>query len=94
MNGEHVFPERTPEVKMGMTTSYDLTQAELEVIRALMQSTNDENAAALLGCTKANVRWHLSKILEKTGYRTRMELLIAVARKNLIIVPPNKDLEF
>lgn len=93
MNGEHVFPERTPEVKLGMTTSYDLTQAELEVIRALLQSTNDENAAALLGCTKANVRWHLSKILEKTGYRTRMELLIAVARKNLIIVPPNKDLE-
>ena len=34
MNGEHVFPERTPEVKMGMTTSYDLTQAELEVIAA------------------------------------------------------------
>jgi DNA-binding CsgD family transcriptional regulator len=58
-----------------------------------MQSTNDENAAAILGCTKANVRWHLSKILEKTGYRTRMELLIAVARKNLIIVPPNRELE-
>ena len=93
MEGARIYPERTPEVKLGMTTSYDLTQAELEVIRALMQSTNDENAAALLGCTKANIRWHLSKILEKTGYRTRMELLIAVARKNLIIVPSNKELE-
>ena len=31
-----------------------------------------------------------AKILEKTGYRTRTELLIAVAQKNLIIVTPDK----
>jgi DNA-binding NarL/FixJ family response regulator len=47
----------------------------------------------MLGCTKANIRWHVSKILEKTGYRTRMELLIAVAQKNLIIVTPDKALD-
>lgn len=93
MAGRHIFPDKTPEVKLGLTTSYDLTQSELEVLRALMQSTNDEDAARLIGCTKANVRWHLGKILEKTGYRTRMELLIAVAQKNLIIVTPDKALE-
>ena len=47
----------------------------------------------MLGCTKANIRWHLNRILDKTGYRTRMELLIAVASKNLIIVSPDKALE-
>lgn len=93
MAGRHIFPDKTPEVKLGLTTSYDLTQSELEVLRALMQSTNDEDAARLIGCTKANIRWHLGKILEKTGYRTRMELLIAVAQKNLIIVTPDKALE-
>ena len=92
MAGEHIFPDKTPEVKLGLTTSYELTQSELEVLRALMQSTSDEDAARMLSCTKANVRWHLSKILEKTGYRTRMELLIAVAQKNLIIVTPDKAL--
>ena len=92
MAGEHIFPEKTPEVKLGLTTSYELTRSELEVIRALMQSTSDEDAAKLLSCTKANIRWHLSKVLEKTGYRTRMELLIAVAQKNLIIVTPDKAL--
>jgi len=91
--GEQIFPEKTPEVKLGLTTSYELTQYEFNVIRALMQSTSDEDAASMLGCTKANVRWHISKILEKTGYRTRMELLIAVAQKNLIIVTPDKALE-
>ena len=93
MAGARIFPDKTPEVRLGLTTSYNLTPSELEVIRALMQSTSDENAASMLGCTKANIRWHLSKILEKTGYRTRTELLIAVARKNLIIVTPDKALE-
>ena len=93
MAGEHIFPDKTPEVKLGLTTSYELTHFELDVLRALMQSTSDEDAANLLSCSKANIRWHLSKILEKTGYRTRMELLIAVASKNLIIVTPDKILE-
>lgn len=92
MEGEHIFPDKTPEVKLGLTTSYELTDSEFGVLRALMQSTSDEDAAEMLGCSKANVRWHISKILEKTGYRTRMELLIAVAQKNLIIVSPDKVL--
>lgn len=92
MAGEHIFPDRTPEIKLGLTTSYELTRYELDVLRALMQSTGDEDAANMLGCTKANIRWHVGKILEKTGYRTRMELLIAVAQKNLIIVTPDKAL--
>ena len=58
-----------------------------------MQSTGDEDAAKMLGCSKSNIRWHVGKILEKTGYRTRMELLISVAQKNLIIVTPDKALE-
>lgn len=93
MDGESIFPDKTPEVKLGLTTSYELTQSELDVLRALMQSTSDEDAAKMLNCTKANIRWHLSKILDKTGYRTRMELLIAVAQKTLIIVTPDKVLE-
>ena len=93
MAGEHIYPEKTPEVKLGLATSYELTRFEFDVLRALMQSTSDEDAAVLLGCTKSNIRWHVSKILEKTGYRTRMELLIAVAQKNLIIVTPDKKLE-
>ena len=93
MEGERIFPDKTPEVKLGLTTSYELTRFEFDVLRALMQSTSDEDAANMLGCTKANIRWHVSKILEKTGYRTRTELLIAIAQKNLIIVTPDKALD-
>lgn len=90
MNGHHIFPEKTPTVQLGLCSSNDLTSYELEVIRALMQSTTDEEAAKMIKCSKANIRWHLGKILDKTGYRSRMELLIAVAQKKLVIVTPDK----
>jgi len=93
MAGERIFPEKTLEVKLGLSTSYEPTPSELEVLRALMQSTSDEDAATMLNCTKANVRWHVARVLEKTGYRTRTELLIAIARKNLIIITPDKELK-
>jgi len=93
MAGERVFPDKTPEVRLGLSTSYELTTHELSVLRALMQCTSDEDAAVLLGCSKSNIRWHINKVLEKTGYRTRMELLIAIAQKNLIIVTPDKLLD-
>ena len=93
MAGERIFPEKPLEVKLGLSTSYELTPSELEVLRALMQSTSDEDAATMLNCTKANVRWHVARVLEKTGYRTRTELLIAIARKNLIIITPDRELK-
>lgn len=93
MAGEHIWPRRTPDVKLGLTSSHKLSERELEVIRALMTSSGNEDAARLLGCTERNVRWHLDQILQKTGYRSRMELLLAVAQKNLIITTPDKRLE-
>ena len=93
MAGESIYPDRTPEVQLGYTTSYIITPSEYEVLRALMKSASDEEAAAMLGCSRSNIRWHVSKVLGKTGYRSRTELLIAIAAKNLIIVTPDKELQ-
>ena len=48
MAGERIFPDKTPEVKLGLTTSYELTRFEFDVLRALMQSTSDEDAANIM----------------------------------------------
>ncbi len=91
MAGESVYPERTPEVRLGLTTSYELSDAELRTIRAIMESANYEEAAEKLGCSERNVRFHLNNVLDKTGYRNRFELCMAIAQKNLIIVNPDKN---
>ncbi len=93
MNGESVYPERTPEVRLGLTTSYHLTQTELQVLRVLMESANYQEAADKIGCTERNIRFHLNNMLDKTGYRNRFELCMAVAQKRLIITRPDENLD-
>ena len=93
MAGESVFPKRTPEVELGMTTSYELTGSELKVLRLLMESLNYGEIAAQLNCTERTVRFHLNNVLEKTGYKNRMQLLLAISDKRLIIPNPVKELK-
>ena len=91
LNGEDfTLPELSEEEKMGKKR---IAIENGHVVFPEDWIILNEDAAKMLSCTKANIRWHLSKILDKTGYRTRMELLIAVASKNLIIVTPDKALE-
>ncbi len=92
MAGESVYPDKTPEVRLGLTTSYHLTGTELLVLRTIMESSNYQEAADKIGCTERNIRFHLNNILDKTGYRNRFELCMAVSQKKLIIVNPDKEL--
>ncbi len=92
MAGESVYPEKTPEVRLGLTTSYHLTGTELLVLRTIMESSNYQEAADKIDCTERNIRFHLNNILDKTGYRNRFELCMAVSQKKLIIVNPDKEL--
>lgn len=92
MTGESVFPERTPEVELGLTTSYELTGGEIKVLRLLMESLSYEEIARELGCSERNVRFHLNNVLEKTGYKNKMQLLLAISDKRLIIPKPVREL--
>lgn len=85
MNGESIFPKKTPEVQLGKITSYSLTKSELNTLKAVMESSNYKEAADKLCCTERTIRFHITNILEKTGYRSRFELCMAVAKKGLII---------
>lgn len=93
MSGESIFPERTPEVRLGLTTSYSITRAEMAALRAVMESSDYNEAASKLGCSERTIRFHISNILDKTGYRSRFELCMVVAQKSLIITTPDKNVE-
>lgn len=57
-----------------------------------MESLSYDEIAAELGCTERNIRFHLNNVLDKTGYKNKMQLLLAIADKKLIIPTPAKDL--
>lgn len=58
----------------------------------MMRSLSYEEIARELGCSERNVRFHLNNVLEKTGYKNKMQLLLAISDKRLIIPKPVREL--
>ncbi|MBO5597246.1 MAG: response regulator transcription factor [Oribacterium sp.] len=88
MSGEHLYPEKTPTVQIGMITSDDLTPAEIEVLRLVCEGMEYGEIAEKLLVSRNTVKSHISHILQKTGYPNKIRLAIAVTNKKFII--PNK----
>ena len=90
--GESIYPDRTPEVKVGLASSYEFTNSELKVLRLLVEGLSYEEIAAQLGYKPTTVITHTNNMLSKTGYKNKLRLCIAVSNKKLIIPTPDKDL--
>lgn len=85
MNGESVYPDRTPEVQLGNTTSYEFSEAELRVLRLLVEGMTYRQMADTLGVTVDTVKAHISSMLSKTGYSSKTKLAAVVISKRLIV---------
>jgi len=58
-----------------LEASYDLTPAEGRVLALLSQALNLKSVARTLGTSVHTVRSHLSRIFDKTGFRSQKDLL-------------------
>ena len=85
MAGDPLFPEETPRVPVGITTSGALTQRELEVVRLLAQGRKYEEVAAALGISLNPVNYHIKNLLSKTGHRNVLQLVVDVVEKKLVL---------
>ncbi len=85
MAGESVYPERTPVVKIGCAESTEFTPKELEVLRLLSTAKNYRELGEKLGISERTVRYHLSNLLQKTGYETPMQLVFDIAQKGFMV---------
>lgn len=85
MSGESIYPGETPTVKLGDTTSADLTPKEIEILRMICDALENTEIAQKLGCSVNTVKTHITHILQKTGYANKTRLAIAVTNKRFII---------
>jgi DNA-binding NarL/FixJ family response regulator len=83
--GESVWPEETPAVPVGGASSRDLTERELAVLRELALGRKYEEIAEDLGITANTVKYHIKNLLQKTGYRNTLQLVVDVVDKKLIL---------
>lgn len=85
MQGGHMWPGETPAVKLGISTSKELTDAQLKVLRLVCEGLPNDEIAQKLGVSVRTVKWHISQILEETGFSNKTQLAVAVTGKRLII---------
>ena len=85
VQGKQMWPDETPVVKLGVTTSDDFTETEIKVLRLVCEGLEYSEIAKELNYTKDNVKYHIRNILQKTGYANKTQLAIAVTGKRFII---------
>ena len=85
MAGEHIFPDDTPELRLGNASSKDLTDRELEVLKELLNGDSNQEIADRLSMSISTLKTHLQHLQEKTGYRSRMELALRAREIGLVI---------
>ena len=85
MSGESVYPDRTPELQFGNISSYEFTERELEILRELTSGDTNEEIAERLFISKNTVKDYVTKMLIKTGFRSRTELAVKARELGLVV---------
>ena len=85
MQGERIFPDSTPELRIGLAGSRDFSGDELEVLRELITGDDDEVIAGRLGKRPEEVSALVDSLMNKTGITHRTELAVRARDTGLVI---------
>lgn len=85
MEGEHIYPLRSPEIQLGEASSYDFTEAELRVLRLLVEGMTYKEMASELHLSPLTVKEHVRSMLAKTGFPSKTKLAAVVTSKRMIV---------
>ncbi|MCR5302567.1 MAG: response regulator transcription factor [Lachnospiraceae bacterium] len=85
MSGEIVYPSEQVEVPIGNTMSTDFTDKETEVLKELVTGASNKEIAENLSMAQSTVKMHITNMLQKSGYRSRLELALMARHYGIAI---------
>lgn len=85
MAGESIYPSDSPVVPLGNAISIDLTDREIEVLRLLTDGASNKEIAETLNLSERTVKMHITNMIQKTGFRSRLELAVKARIGGLVI---------
>ncbi|MBQ8932896.1 MAG: response regulator transcription factor, partial [Lachnospiraceae bacterium] len=85
MAGESVYPLSQPKVALGNAFSDELTERETAVLRELVSGASNKEIGDKLGITDKTVKMHITNMLQKTGYHSRLELAVKARHYGIAI---------
>lgn len=84
MEGKHIFPDAPPDAEIGAACSADFTKTELKVLRHLLRGLSYTRIAKEMGIEATTVKFHVTNMLQKTGFDNKLQLALAVSDAKLI----------
>jgi two-component system vancomycin resistance associated response regulator VraR len=85
MSGETVYPSEQVEVPIGNIMSTDFTDKETEVLKELVTGASNKEIAEKLSIGQSTVKMHITNMLQKSGYRSRLELALMARHYGIAI---------
>ena len=85
MAGESVYPDAPADVSLGDVKRVNLTERDLDVLRELTHGYTNEEIAEKLGITVNTVRTHVRNMLNKTGFKNRLSLVVNAATLGIVV---------
>ncbi|MDO4961209.1 MAG: response regulator transcription factor [Eubacteriales bacterium] len=85
MAGESVYPDETPDVAIGLSSSHEFTDRELDVLKKLTTGASNAEIGDQLCISTSTVKRHVENMLIKTGFRTRTELVSEAVRLGIAL---------
>lgn len=90
MAGESIYPDETPLIHIGNTTNHEFTERELEILKELTTGDTNADIAQRLHVSVATVKSHIQHLMEKTGFKTRTEI-VSEARSHGIVIKDKRN---
>lgn len=85
MAGETVYPSEQIEVPIGNTVSTDFTEREVEVLKELVTGASNKEISQKLCMGESTVKMHITNMLQKSGYHSRLELALMARHYGIAI---------
>lgn len=84
MNGENVYPDTSPKVKLGIAYNNEFTSREIDVLRAMTEGLSNPEIAEKLEMSVNTVKYHIYNLMSKTGIESRTKLAIEAAKSGIV----------
>lgn len=85
MDGEKIFPDKTPSIKIGNARSEEFTKTELEILLHLVTGISTSEIASKMNISINTAKWHIKNLMEKTNSSSRTQLAIYASKARLVL---------
>lgn len=85
MNGENIFPDATPTLKLGNAVNVEFSERELQVLKYVVAGETDAVIAEKMNISLRTVKGHIQSMRDKTGFKNRTELAVRARECGFVI---------